>query len=56
MRDASMSAQIDSVGRNAMAFQGRLPLAMLFLCCRGGVGHNPVEGHRHGCEDPVRFR
>ena len=30
-------------GHDAMAFRGRLPLAMLFVRCRGGISHNPAE-------------
>jgi allantoate deiminase len=30
-------------GHDAMAFRGRLPLAMLFVRCRGGVSHRPDE-------------
>jgi allantoate deiminase len=26
-----------------MAFRGRIPFAMLFVRCRGGVSHNPTE-------------
>jgi allantoate deiminase len=30
-------------GHDAMAFDGRIPFAMLFVRCRGGVSHNPAE-------------
>ncbi len=30
-------------GHDAMAFRGRLPLAMLFVRCKGGISHNPAE-------------
>jgi allantoate deiminase len=30
-------------GHDAMAFRGRLPLAMLFVRCKGGVSHHPAE-------------
>lgn len=30
-------------GHDAMAFEGRIPFAMLFVRCRGGVSHNPAE-------------
>ncbi len=30
-------------GHDAMAFSGRIPFAMLFVRCRGGVSHNPAE-------------
>jgi allantoate deiminase len=30
-------------GHDAMAFGGRIPFAMLFVRCRGGVSHNPRE-------------
>lgn len=30
-------------GHDAMVFQGVMPLAMLFIRCRGGVSHNPAE-------------
>ena len=30
-------------GHDAMAFRGRIPFAMLFVRCRGGVSHNPAE-------------
>jgi allantoate deiminase len=30
-------------GHDAMAFRVRLPLAMLFVRCRGGISHNPSE-------------
>jgi allantoate deiminase len=30
-------------GHDAMAFRGRLPMAMLFARCRGGISHNPAE-------------
>jgi allantoate deiminase len=30
-------------GHDAMAFRGRIPFAMLFVHCRGGVSHNPAE-------------
>jgi allantoate deiminase len=30
-------------GHDAMAFRGRIPFAMLFIRCRGGVSHNPAE-------------
>jgi allantoate deiminase len=30
-------------GHDAMAFRGRLPMAMLFVRCKGGVSHNPAE-------------
>ena len=30
-------------GHDAMAFRGRLPLAMLFVRCEGGISHNPAE-------------
>ena len=26
-----------------MAFRGRIPFAVLFVRCRGGVSHNPAE-------------
>jgi allantoate deiminase len=26
-----------------MAFAGRIPFAMLFVRCRGGISHNPAE-------------
>jgi allantoate deiminase len=30
-------------GHNAMAFDGRIPFAMLFVRCRGGVSHSAAE-------------
>ncbi|MDB5570179.1 MAG: allantoate amidohydrolase [Hyphomicrobiales bacterium] len=30
-------------GHDAMAFRGRIPIAMLFVRCRGGVSHRPDE-------------
>ena len=30
-------------GHDAMAFRGIVPVAMLFVRCRGGVSHNPAE-------------
>ena len=30
-------------GHDAMAFRDRLPVAMLFVRCRGGISHNPAE-------------
>jgi allantoate deiminase len=30
-------------GHDAMAFDGRIPFAMLFVRCRGGISHNPAE-------------
>lgn len=30
-------------GHDAMAFSGRIPFAMLFVRCRGGISHNPAE-------------
>jgi allantoate deiminase len=30
-------------GHDAMAFRGVLPLAMLFVRCRGGISHHPSE-------------
>jgi allantoate deiminase len=30
-------------GHDAMAFRGRVPMAMLFVRCRGGVSHHPAE-------------
>jgi allantoate deiminase len=30
-------------GHDAMAFRGRIPMAMLFVRCRGGVSHRPDE-------------
>ncbi|MCK0195369.1 allantoate amidohydrolase [Ancylobacter sp. 6x-1] len=30
-------------GHDAMAFAGRIPFAMLFVRCRGGISHNPAE-------------
>jgi allantoate deiminase len=30
-------------GHDAMAFRGRLPVAMLFLRCKGGISHHPAE-------------
>jgi allantoate deiminase len=30
-------------GHDAMAFRGRLPIAMLFVRCRDGVSHHPTE-------------
>jgi allantoate deiminase len=30
-------------GHDAMAFRGRIPAAMLFVRCRGGISHNPAE-------------
>ncbi|MBV1703659.1 MAG: M20/M25/M40 family metallo-hydrolase, partial [Hyphomicrobiales bacterium] len=30
-------------GHDAMAFDGRIPFAMLFVRCKGGVSHNPAE-------------
>ena len=30
-------------GHDAMAFDRRIPFAMLFVRCRGGVSHNPAE-------------
>jgi len=30
-------------GHDAMAFDGRIPFAMVFVRCRGGVSHNPTE-------------
>jgi allantoate deiminase len=30
-------------GHDAMSFRGVLPVAMLFVRCRGGVSHNPAE-------------
>ena len=30
-------------GHDAMAFDGRIPIAMLFIRCRGGISHDPAE-------------
>jgi allantoate deiminase len=30
-------------GHDAMSFHGRIPIAMIFARCRGGVSHNPAE-------------
>ncbi len=30
-------------GHDAMAFRGVLPIAMLFVRCKGGISHNPLE-------------
>ena len=30
-------------GHDAMAFRGILPLAMLFVRCKGGISHHPSE-------------
>ncbi len=30
-------------GHDAMSFRGVLPVAMLFVRCRGGISHNPAE-------------
>ena len=30
-------------GHDAMAFDRIIPIAMLFVRCRGGVSHNPAE-------------
>jgi allantoate deiminase len=30
-------------GHDAMAFRGVIPMAMLFVRCKGGVSHNPAE-------------
>jgi allantoate deiminase len=30
-------------GHDAMAFRGRVPIAMLFVRCRDGVSHHPTE-------------
>ena len=30
-------------GHDAIAFRGRIPFAMLFVRCRGGISHNPAE-------------
>ena len=30
-------------GHDAMSFRNRMPLAMLFVRCRGGVSHRPDE-------------
>ena len=30
-------------GHDAMAFDGHIPIAMLFVRCRGGVSHDPAE-------------
>jgi acetylornithine deacetylase/succinyl-diaminopimelate desuccinylase-like protein len=30
-------------GHDAMAFRGRLPIAMLFVRCRDGISHHPGE-------------
>jgi allantoate deiminase len=30
-------------GHDAMAFDGRIPLAMLFVRCRRGISHDPAE-------------
>ncbi len=30
-------------GHDAMAFAGKIPFAMLFVRCRGGISHNPAE-------------
>lgn len=30
-------------GHDAMAFRGRIPMAMLFARCQGGISHNPAE-------------
>ena len=30
-------------GHDAMAFRGRIPVAMLFVRCRSGVSHHPAE-------------
>ena len=30
-------------GHDAMAFRDRLPLAMLFVRCKGGISHHPAE-------------
>jgi allantoate deiminase len=30
-------------GHDAMAFRGRVPIAMLFVRCKGGISHHPAE-------------
>jgi allantoate deiminase len=30
-------------GHEAMSFHGRVPMAMLFVRCKGGVSHHPAE-------------
>jgi allantoate deiminase len=30
-------------GHDAMSFRGRVPMAMLFVRCKGGVSHHPAE-------------
>lgn len=30
-------------GHDAMVFAGRLPMGMLFVRCKGGISHNPLE-------------
>ena len=30
-------------GHDAMSFRGKIPIAMLFVRCRGGISHNPAE-------------
>lgn len=30
-------------GHDAMSFRGKIPIAMLFVRCRGGVSHSPAE-------------
>jgi len=30
-------------GHDAMSFNGRIPIAMIFARCRGGISHNPAE-------------
>jgi allantoate deiminase len=39
-------------GHDAMAFFGRIPMAMVFVRCRGGVSHNPNE---HASSDDIEI-
>ncbi len=36
-------AMPSGAGHDGMAFRGRIPFAMLFVRCRGGISHNPAE-------------
>ncbi len=34
---------VSGAGHDAVALSARMPVAMLFVRCVGGVSHNPVE-------------
>ncbi len=39
----SVRALPSGAGHDGMAFRGKIPIAMLFVRCRGGISHNPLE-------------